>query len=338
MSARDDTPVDPRALREAADWFAALGPAGGSDPERMLWSAWLAAAPEHRRAWARVEAVQAGFAQPRQWPAAQRLAAGNALDAATAQLRRRRLVLRSLFVAGSTGAIAWGAWQSPPARGWLAALGADQRTTTGEMRRLPLPGGGTLWLASATAIDLGDDPATPGSQRLWLHQGELLVETGHGAGARPIAVQTPHGLLRPLGTRFAVRLQDGATQTLVTVFDGRVALRKAAVAGDIVVPAGRQRLFSIHTTEPEKPADPAREAWTRGVLLADDMRLDAFVAELARYRRGHLACAPDAAQLRVTGGFPLHDTDRALAMLANALPVQVRQSLPWWTTVEALRP
>ncbi|XAH22917.1 FecR domain-containing protein [Xylophilus sp. GW821-FHT01B05] len=339
MSA-DKTPIDPRALREAAEWFAVLGMAPGSTAEQDGWRHWLAAAPAHRSAWARVEAVQAGFAPPRQLPAAQRAAAGAALDAATAQLRRRRLALRTLLVAGGGGVIAWAAVRHTPGGNWLAALGADHRTATGDTRRLELPGGGVLWLASATAIDLGDDPATPGGQRLRLRQGEVLVETGHGAGARPLVVETPHGRLHPLGTRFAVRLQDGAAQTLLAVFDGRVALRlaRAAGGGDIVVDAGLQRAFSADAAGPAAPADPARAAWTRGVLLADDMPLDAFVAELARYRRGRLACAPDAAQLRVAGGFPLYDTDRALAMLVNVLPVQVRHTLPWWTTVELSRP
>ena len=42
------------------------------------------------------------------------------------------------------------------------------------------------------------------------------------------------------------------------------------------------------------------------------------------------------AHLRLTGSYPLADTDRILTALAATLPVQVRRVLPsWWMTVEA---
>ncbi len=58
------------------------------------------------------------------------------------------------------------------------------------------------------------------------------------------------------------------------------------------------------------------------------------MAELARYRHGHLAVDPAVAGLPVMGTYPLDDTDRALAMLEAALPVRVRRRLPWWVTLE----
>ena len=54
------------------------------------------------------------------------------------------------------------------------------------------------------------------------------------------------------------------------------------------------------------------------------MRLDAFAAELGRYRPGLLRCDPAVAPLRVSGAFQLHDTDAVLAALPATLPVSVR--------------
>ncbi|MDM0008259.1 FecR domain-containing protein [Variovorax sp. J22G73] len=332
----EDAPIDHRALREAAEWFAALSMPPVSVSDQHRWRDWLAASRDHQRAWARVEAVDADFAAPRELPDGQRALAGAALKVAAEQVRRRRQVLRMLVLAGAGGALATTAVQQQATRRWLSALGADHRTATGETRRIDLAGGGALWLASATAVDLVDDAALPGAKLLRLLHGEVLVETGHGVGARPLAVQTPHARLQPLGTRFSVRLQDDGAQTLLCVFEGRVSARLARSAGgaDQVVPAGMQVALTSDASGVPVPVDPAREAWTRGVLLADGMRLDAVVAELARYRRGRLACSADVGALRVTGGFPLLDTDRALQMLAGALPVRISAALPWWVSVE----
>ena len=75
------------------------------------------------------------------------------------------------------------------------------------------------------------------------------------------------------------------------------------------------------------------DAWTRGMLVVDNTRLEDLVHELGRYRRGHLGVAPEIADLRITGSFPLHDTDLALSALLPTLPVQIEQHTPWWVTV-----
>jgi transmembrane sensor len=43
--------------------------------------------------------------------------------------------------------------------------------------------------------------------------------------------------------------------------------------------------------------------------------------------------APDVADLRITGSFPLHDTDKALSALLPTLPVQIERHTPYWVTV-----
>ena len=62
-------------------------------------------------------------------------------------------------------------------------------------------------------------------------------------------------------------------------------------------------------------------------------RLDRVIAELARYRRGHLSCDPAVAGLRVSGSFPLNDTDRALALLSQTLPVRLQGFTRYWLQI-----
>ena len=78
----------------------------------------------------------------------------------------------------------------------------------------------------------------------------------------------------------------------------------------------------------------AREAWTQGTLVADNITLRDVVRELRRYRKGHLGIADEVADLTVYGNFPIQDTDRVLAMLASALPIRIEQPYVWWTSIE----
>jgi transmembrane sensor len=68
------------------------------------------------------------------------------------------------------------------------------------------------------------------------------------------------------------------------------------------------------------------------------MPLPDFLAELGRHRPGVLRCAPDAADLRVSGTYPLANTDRVLAALTLSLPVQVRSRTRWWVVMERQAP
>jgi transmembrane sensor len=75
------------------------------------------------------------------------------------------------------------------------------------------------------------------------------------------------------------------------------------------------------------------DAWTRGMLVVDNARLEDLVREIGRYRPGHLGVAPEVADLRITGSFPLRNTDLALNALLPTLPVQIQQHTQWWVTV-----
>ncbi|HCE41020.1 MAG TPA: iron dicitrate transport regulator FecR, partial [Alcanivorax sp.] len=75
-------------------------------------------------------------------------------------------------------------------------------TATGEIRDLGLDDGGRLWLNSATTVDVAYDDAL---RRVTLHDGEILIQTGADPRRRPFVVDTRHGRLRALGTRFTVR-------------------------------------------------------------------------------------------------------------------------------------
>lgn len=315
-----------RAMEQAAEWYALLGSEEATETDRKRWLTWLAHDPEHQQAWQYVEQVSRRFAPLQSTPDPRRTAEG-LWEAHTRLLQRRRVLAGIAGLAGA-GLIGLGTWRHKPLPLMAQAWRADYRTATGETRKLELPDGSRLWLNTGTAVDQHFDAR---QRRLQLVTGEAFIDTAPDP-SRPFVIETPQGWLRALGTRFTVRL-DGE-QTLLAVYEGAVRIRTRQGAG-VTLQAGEQVRFGAEAPDSVQPADPAREAWRRGVMVAQDITLREVVAELSRYRHGHLGLDPEVADLRVFGNFPLTDTDDTLDMLASALPVRIRRTLPWWVSIEA---
>ncbi len=59
-----------------------------------------------------------------------------------------------------------------------------------------------------------------------------------------------------------------------------------------------------------------------------------FVAELTRYRRGFVRYDPAIANLRISGAFPIADTQRTLNMLVQTYPVRASGHLNgYWVSL-----
>lgn len=312
----------PAALQQAAAWMARLWADDASEQDRAACARWRAQHPDHEQAW---QALRAFEDQLDGVPAD---AARQALRPATASAARRR-AMRALGL----GALLAGAGYA--ARGtdaWQGAL-ADYRSGTGEISALVLPDGTRLTLSTASAIDVR---FSADERRVLLRHGEILVETAAdpAASKRPFLVQGRDGVVQALGTRFTVR--EDADTSRVAVFDGAVEIRPARKPDEALrLRAGQGARYSRYQADAPAPASEDEAAWSRGVLVADTLRLDAFIAELSRYRSGLLRCDPEVAGLLVSGVFSLRDTDRALANLARVLPVTVLYRTRYWVTVRA---
>jgi transmembrane sensor len=111
-----------------------------------------------------------------------------------------------------------------------------------------------------------------------------------------------------------------------------------------VTAAGGQRLelaegqgarFGPQGVVPDTLAPQTASAWRRGLLEAHDLPLGEVIDALRACRTGFVRIAPRAAALRVYGSYDLDDTDRALAALAETLPIEVRVFRQGWlVTIE----
>jgi len=312
--------VPPDILDRAIEWAVRLQ-SGVADAEvRASCAAWRAADAAHERAWQQIEAVEQAF---RNIPPSSAVVAHRALQSAVRQ-RNVRLDRRRVLKLMGWGAVG-------VASGLLVATQLlwqhreTHATAVGVRRRIVLADGTQLQLNTASAADV---LFTPLRRLIVLRQGEIAMDTGRDAdsftGRRPFWVETAHARLEAIGTRFTV-LQT-LEETRVHVADGAVAIHVGA-ARPLLMHAGETFSIKASTLAPARVIDPTFDpaAWADGVIVAKQMRLDTFVAELSRYRDLPVRCDPAVAGLRVSGVFQLDGPDpagRALDALARTLPVR----------------
>lgn len=326
----DIAEADFESLQQAADWFATLNAGDATDDDRAGWEHWQQLRPQNLRAWHHIEAVSRRF-QPLRNEGEQEAALAGLKSAhknTLSTLSRRKLLQNGTALAGA-GLLAWLGWQHTALPETLRMATADFRTAIGETRAITLADGSQVWLNTDTALNVG---YSTGRRRLELIAGEILIETAHDVQQRPFTVDTRFGRLLALGTRFTVRTLPQTSY--LAVYQGAVQIR-TNLGQMQIVDAGGQTQYSASHIDAVENADRARQAWARGVLLADNLRLADLVSELARYRRAHIAVAPAVANIKVMGAYPTADPDLALSMLEQSLPVRVHRILPWWISVEA---
>lgn len=316
-------------LQQAAEWYAHLRDGQAGAKARAEWQHWLLAAEEHQTAWRLIEEIRQGFSPLPQLPDPRRIAQG--LCAANDRLRGRRRMLASVAALAGTGLLGWLGWRDSRLIDQPVALAPDYRTAIGEQREIALSDGSRLWLNTASALDVRFDERT---RHIRLRDGEVFIATAPDP-RRPFLVDTAHGRLHALGTRFNVWL-DG-NKTRLAVYEGAVEVRTSSGDATRIVTTGQQARFTHNDIAQDGTADPARAAWKRGALVAHNIRLADVIQELGRYREGKIEVAISIADLKVFGNFPIRDTDRVLVMLASALPIRIDRSDPSHLHIKAAR-
>lgn len=313
-------PISEAIADQAAEWLTVLMSGEATEAQHLQWQTWRRSHPDHERAWRHIETVRARLKvlEPR------------ATRRALASPDRRKLLSLLLW----SGAAGNAAWLAPRTRTWQQ-LTATHHTASGEQRTVALEDGTEITLNTRSAIDARFDA----TQRLLrLVAGEIMIVTAHAAtgsrDARPFIVETAEGRIRALGTRFSVRQHEGRTHVAVVESAVEITPRDSPRLTR-VLHAGGQTTFTRSDIAETSPVADQATAWTRGQLIVDDSPLGDFLSDLARYRTGVLRCDPAVAGLRLSGVFPLHDTDRILTTLPRLLPVQVRGLTRYWITVEA---
>ena len=318
MLKKDRLDINPSILAEAAEWFAILGSGQISKSETELWLAWLASHPDHRAAWSRVEYFTHKFHNIPTHAASAALNSPN--------LYRRR-TLKAFVVFGAISLSSWELWRE----GFLQELTSDYHTGVGSTRNITLSDGSKIILDTNSSFNAD---FTPELRRLHLVSGEIYIETAPDSSGfhRQFVVDCHEGRVRALGTRFSVRQQQGSTQ--VTVFGDAVEIQPDKLGSTkLTLHAGQTTCFTKEGIETVHTINADRPPWTLGILPADNLPLSEFLLQLNRYRHGYITCAPEIADMRIVGSFPLNDIDRILATLEETLPVKISKPLPLWVKI-----
>lgn len=311
--------INPQILGEAADWLVQLHSGTASPADHQAIAQWRNRSLEHAQAWQRAEALLGEFRSVPPNLALQTLQRASRKEGLS---RRQTLTYMGLLLlAGPLGIasqhLPWGQWS------------ADQRTAVGEQRRLQLPDGSQLLLNTDSAVNIAFSPR---ERRVSLLNGELLISTAKDLGARPFIVETPQGTARALGTRFCVRTAGSSSH--VSVLEGQVVVTPQMLQQSTTLNAGERQRFKLNRFDAPERFDVAGVSWDKGMLLANNMRLDELLDELSRYRPGVLRCHPEVAALRVSGAFSLRDTDASLRLLSDTLPLNISRLTRYWLSVE----
>ena len=326
----DDSIVSPKVRREAVNWLVELQSDIVTNETRDQWQKWRMSHPDHEYAWQQIEVFSRklrGLSSP--------LAHATLTPPHSVSRRRAVKALTILIFLGG------GTWLTGEERFWCRGP-EDYCTSIGEHKAVMLSDGTSIELNSSSAIAVKFDDV----QRLIrLVNGEIMVITApdpklaNGSGAeRPLLIETAQGILRAIGTRFTVRQFDVSQQgkSSVAVFEGAVEIR--STTGRMQrLNVGQQAAFTREGVIAVGEACESDTAWRQGMIVARDMPLIDFLAELGRHQSGWLSCDPVVAQLKVTGTYPLADIGKILTALQRTLPIDVQLFTRYWMRVGARR-
>lgn len=309
---RDDEP-GAAVVRQAAEWLAHVesGDAPQADHDDM--EAWRTADPAHALALDRLGGVR------------EKLAGAPEVEQETL----RRLLLRPRRGAGASflavlvlAGMTWVASGLPAVQLYFA----DQKTGVGETRVVALADGSNLTLSTDSAVNLG---VGDGKRSVRLLRGELLARVAKGRQPH-FEVTTEDGSAVALGTAYTVLKESGST--MVTVAESQVRVCPALEGETTCATLGPgQRARLTRKTVDLLPDVPVADiaAWADGWLSVDDRPLAEVLDALNRWRTKPIGFDRDAlADLRVSGIFPLTDTDKAAANLTTLLPIAIDRRDP----------
>nr|WP_320166062.1 FecR family protein [uncultured Methylophaga sp.] len=307
--------LEDEVLQQASQWFAILQSETVSAEEQQKWRDWLSLDPAHQLAWEQIEAIQAGFNQ-----AANSSSSHYVLTRTTPKrVTAKTTSIFSIAILVIVSLITLSVFTLYP----VTSDKTQYTTAIGETRQITLADGTQLWLNTNSQVET---QFSVDLRQINLLQGEVFISSGSDTAYqhRPLVVDTEDGRLTALGTRFNVQYDN--QKTTLSVFEGAVKTEPSHQTTSTITPAGKQTLFNQQTILKDTlPVDPIKEAWTKGILLANDMPLCEFIAEINRYQEPVIICPDELSSFRLMGSYPVNNIPRVLTAVETSLPVHIWQ-------------
>lgn len=312
---------DPRGVKLAGEWLSYLHSGRATEDGRQAFEGWLAADPEHARAYAKLELIW------RDLPVVDTLAEVEA-------------PVRTGQASGGRGRNGW--WVAV-AGGAMAAAAALVLTVMPLISRAPetatpllvfetdrsvvetqtLADGTQITLGALTRVEVDYDE---GYRRINLASGELFIDAASEPD-RPLDIIVNATHVRVTGTQFDVRRAPGGVR--VSVLEGSVdVFQKNGPMARLVEGQGlrsynRGGLSDIEQMDPSTIA-----SWRSGRLVYSDDTLEDVIFDVNRYAQIPIRFGDeDLRNIRVTTSLRTDQVDEMLGLLEATQPIEVDRSL-----------
>jgi transmembrane sensor len=347
MISKDDS-IRATIAEQASEWFVAYdaGPLGAEDCAALV--SWLETSPLHIEEFLRVSVIardlRAACSDP-EFPLDELVARAGAEDDSIVPTfwsrigapfrqkspsRRWQPAAVALTTAAALACLALLLWNPRPSENTPAPSDVTTmhyETGHGEQQIRVLADHSVLHLNTDSAVTVRYSKT---ERIVVLASGEAHFEVAHEP-ARDFRVLARSAEVVDLGTRFDVRLEGSST--LVTVVEGRVAVRRSGGANQnnpvpqsMEVAAGQQ----INVTEGAWPAAPTAvdvkraTAWLQRQISFEREPLERVAAEFNRYAPKPIEITtPALRSLQVSGLFKTDDTEAFMAFLRSLDGVRV---------------
>ena len=314
--------LDPLS-EQTIDWMVKLRAGTPDTALQERFNLWLAKDPAHAQAWEQLNRRLGGSFKTLR--ALDQRIPGQADEARQLLLQptaSRRDALRALTGLGLLGGGLWLGASTPLGDSLLA----DLSTGHGQRQDFNLADGSRLSLNANSAVDLH---FTDRQRLLILRRGELVIKVAPDP-ERPLCVRTAEGEVRSPAARFLVARQEQASRVVVLQQSVQARLF-SGVTRDLQ--EGQAAILYPRSIVPMVGDQRHRADWLQAKLNVLDDPLEDVVAALRPYTRGFVRVAPEIRGLRVQGVYPLDNSARAFAALAETLPIRVDHYSPWLTVI-----
>lgn len=262
------------------------------------------------------------------WDGAKRLyrLTGDATGAETPEEKRKkkRAVTRRNVITGIGVVVAGASLVEGP--GIWRRWGADMVSAIGRIDERRLPDGSQITLGPDSAVEIA---FTETARQVKLIEGMALFNVAADT-ARPFEART--GNLRATaaaGMSFELRQNGG--RSLVGAANGQTRVDVGGAAGDVLAD-GEWLATEADAQGSRKGRSDADQIapWRRHLLVAEQDRIDALVAEIARWQSARIVIPQsELAVSRVSGLYDLRDPRAALEAVIEPYGGRFRQVTPW---------
>jgi transmembrane sensor len=329
---------------QASEWLVCFSEGEVDAVARAAFTRWLRTSPEHVRAYLRISAF---------WHDAELI--GKASRGEIDALVERALAENNVVSLRDIGRVSTSPGiekrSAPLVRPWAIAAALmivcvgclfavlrfdgsqSYATGTGELRTVTLADGSRVELNARSRINVRFSESRRSVELL---EGQVLFTVAKDA-ARPFVVRSGSTDVKAVGTQFDVNRKP--TGTVVTVFEGRVAVSQLAtervtsapVAAEVprvMLSPGDQVTATTGTITPAKKANlAAATAWTEGLLMFDSAPLSEVVREFNRHNiKPMMIMDARLQELRISGIFPATGAERLTGFLQERFGIAVQES------------